>query len=100
MDNNYSVVEDFIIKVVEKYFDFTEILMIDNNYKDQISRYFQRIGGDSKTVYKHSKSDETGLFICELYHKGKLLITGEGISKKKSEQDVSKKALIHFNVIT
>jgi|TARA_B110001450_G_C17560273_1_gene456453 ribonuclease-3 len=102
LDGNYAVAEKFIIQVVEKYVDFTEILMIDNNYKDQITRYFQRIGGPdaTKPLYKHSKSDETGLFLCELHHDGKLLLTGEGISKKKSEQDVSKKALIHFNVIT
>ena len=102
LDGNYAVAEKFIIQVVEKYVDFTEILMIDNNYKDQITRYFQRIGGPdaTKPLYKHSKSDETGIFLCELHHDGKLLLTGEGISKKKSEQDVSKKALIHFNVIT
>jgi ribonuclease-3 len=102
LDTDYSVVEKFIIQVIEKYVDFTEIIMIDNNYKDQISRYFQRIGGTDvkKPIYKHSKSEETGLFKCELYHNEKLLLSGEGISKKKSEQDVSKKALIYFNVIT
>ena len=102
LDLGYLVAENFIIQVIEKYVDFTEIIMIDNNYKDQISRYFQRIGGPNvkKPIYKHSKSDETGLFICELYHNEKLLLSGEGISKKKSEQDVSKKALIYFNVIT
>ena len=96
---NYSMVEKFIIHVIEKFVDFTDILMIDNNYKDQISRYFQRNYNDgSRPIYKHTKEDD--IFYCELYHKDKLLIKGEGMSKKKSEQDVSKKALIYFNVIT
>ena len=96
---NYSMVEKFIIHVIEKFVDFTEVLLRDNNYKDQISRYFQRIYDDgSRPIYKHIKED--GKFYCELYHKEKLLIKGEGISKKKSEQDVSKKALVYFNVLT
>ena len=74
--------------------------MNDTNYKDQISRYFQRISDENiKPIYKHIKSEE-GTFTCELYYDNRLIITGEGISKKKSEQDVSKKALKYFNVIT
>ena len=99
LDTNYGTVEKFIIHVIEKFVDFTEVLLIDNNYKDQISRYFQRNFNDgSRPIYKHTKENDT--FYCELYHKDKLLIQGEGVSKKKSEQDVSKKALIYFNVIT
>ena len=99
LDTGYSTAEKFIIHVIEKFVDFTDILMIDNNYKDQISRYFQRNYNDgSRPIYKHTKEDD--IFYCELYHKDKLLIKGEGMSKKKSEQDVSKKALIYFNVIT
>ena len=99
LDTNYGTVEKFIIHVIEKFVDFTEVLLRDNNYKDQISRYFQRIYDDgSRPIYKHIKED--GKFYCELYHKEKLLIKGEGISKKKSEQDVSKKALVYFNVLT
>ena len=99
LDTNYKIAEQFIIRVIENYFDFTETLLIDNNYKDQISRYFQRVFDDgSRPIYKHIKKDD--IFYCELYHKDKLLISGEGGSKKKSEQDVSKKALIYFNVLT
>tara|TARA_B100000427_G_scaffold296372_1_gene276045 strand:- start:2036 stop:2845 length:810 start_codon:yes stop_codon:yes gene_type:complete len=99
LDTDYPTAEKFIIQVIESFVDFTEVLLIDNNYKDQISRYFQRNFNDgSRPIYKHTKENDT--FYCELYHKDKLLIQGEGVSKKKSEQDVSKKALIYFNVIT
>ena len=101
LDTNYQTAEKFIIRVMENYIDFTETILIDNNYKDQISRYFQRIYDDgSRPIYKHKKVEGDSKFYCDLYHKDKLLITGEGISKKKSEQDVSKKALIYFNVLT
>tara|TARA_B100001123_G_C15341762_1_gene1035289 strand:+ start:507 stop:1316 length:810 start_codon:yes stop_codon:yes gene_type:complete len=99
LDNDYKVAEKFIIQVIEKYIDFTEFLLFDTNYKDQITRYFQKNYNDgNRPIYKHSKKDN--IFICELYYKDKLIITGEGMSKKKSEQDVSKKALIYFHVLT
>lgn len=101
LDHGYDMCENFVVKVIEKFVDFTDILMNDNNYKDQISRYFQRICDDNqKPIYKHSKSEDSGLFICELYHKNKLISKGEGVSKKKSEQNASKGALILYNVIT
>ena len=101
LDHGYDMAERFVINVIETYVDFTDMLMNDTNYKDQISRYFQRISDENiKPIYKHSKCEETGMYKCELYHKDKLIISGEGISKKKSEQDVSKKALQYFNVIT
>ena len=69
------------------------------NYKDQITRYFQKNYNDgNRPIYKHSKKGN--IFLCKLYYKDKLIITGEGMSKKKSEQDVSKKALIYFHVLT
>ena len=99
LDNDYKVIEKFIIHVIEKYVDFTKFLLIDNNYKDQITRYFQKNYNDGiRPIYKHTKKDN--IFYCDLYYKDKVLISGEGMSKKKSEQDVSKKALIYFHVLT
>jgi ribonuclease-3 len=97
LDTDYQTAEDFIIKVIEKYVDFTEILMNDNNYKDQISRYFQKVY-NVYPKYVHSSSNDT--FYCKLYHGETYIIQGSGLSKKKSEQDASRKALIHFNVLT
>uniref|UniRef100_A0A6C0L1Q6 RNase III domain-containing protein n=1 Tax=viral metagenome TaxID=1070528 RepID=A0A6C0L1Q6_9ZZZZ len=98
LDHNYQVAEDFIIRVIEKYFDFTDILLRDNNYKDQISRYFQQNFG-VYPVYKTERIEDIG-FRTEILKEGEIIIQGEGISKKKSEQDASKRALIFYNVIT
>tara|TARA_B100000902_G_C27313783_1_gene919999 strand:- start:3305 stop:4105 length:801 start_codon:yes stop_codon:yes gene_type:complete len=99
LDNGYEMTRNFIIQVIEKYVDFTNILLTDTNYKDQICRYFQQIDkSEFRPSYKHRKEDNK--FYCELFYKDKLIMKGEGVSKKKSEQDVSKKALIHFNVIS
>ena len=79
------------------YCDFTEIILKDNNYKDQISRYFQQTF-NLYPKYKTEKYDD--IFKSTIYNGERVVCIGEGVSKKKAEQDVSKKALIHFNVIT
>ena len=44
--------------------------------------------------------NEEGDFISKIFKEDKMIIEGVGKSKKKAEQDVSRKALIHFNVLT
>ena len=39
--NDFKLVEKFIIQCIEKYIDFSDIILRDYNYKDQILRYFQ-----------------------------------------------------------
>jgi ribonuclease-3 len=98
LDTNYQTVETFLINVIEKHIDFTEILLTDNNYKDQISRYFQK----AFNVYPKYQSikNEGGDFTTYIFKDDEMIIEGFGKTKKKAEQDVSRKALIHFNVLT
>ena len=97
LDKGYEYTETFIINLIETYCDFTEIILKDTNYKDQISRYFQQ----TFNVYPKYKTEKYGnIFRSSIFNGETLIKTGSGESKKKAEQDVSKKALIHFNVIT
>lgn len=98
LDHNYEVVKEFLIKVIEIHADFTDILLRDNNYKDQISRYFQH---NFKIYPKYETvKNIDDVFESTLLKENNVISKGTGISKKKAEQDVSKKALIHFNVLT
>lgn len=97
LDKGYEYVKTFIINMIETYCDFTEIILKDTNYKDQISRYFQKTFNLYPT-YKTEKYDN--IFRSNIFKGDTLIKVGTGESKKKAEQDVSKKALIHFNVIT
>ena len=97
LDKGYTYTENFIIKLIEEYCDFTEIILKDTNYKDQVSRYFQQ----TFNIYtKYNTVKYENIFKSSIYKNDILIETGSGISKKKAEQDVSRKALIHFNVIT
>tara|TARA_B100000575_G_C23113584_1_gene643520 strand:+ start:564 stop:1376 length:813 start_codon:yes stop_codon:yes gene_type:complete len=96
---SYSFVEQFIIQCIEKYIDFSDTILKDNNYKDQILRYFQH---NYKVYPKYItvKCEENNSYTCKIYQEDKHIETGYGNSKKKSEQDASRRALIKFHVIS
>jgi ribonuclease-3 len=99
LDNDYSTIEKVLIRIIEKYVDFTEVMLKDTNYKDQISRYFQQTF-HIYPKYITTKEENTNIFYSKLIHEENIIVTGSGNSKKKAEQDASRKALVHFNVIT
>ena len=63
LDNDYETTKDPLIKVIEKHADFTEILLKDNNYKDQISRYFQQ---NFKVYPKYETSKVDDQFVSKI----------------------------------
>jgi len=97
LDQSYDMAQQFIISIIERYVDFTDILLTDTNYKDQLSRYFQKTFKEYP-VYKHTKKDNR--IFCEVIRENQSIVTGVGDSKKKSEQEASRKALCFYNVLT
>jgi ribonuclease-3 len=96
---DFELVERFIIATIEKYVDFSDTILRDNNYKDQILRYFQH-NYKLYPTYQCEKIESDNTYICKIFKGGEYIETGKGISKKKSEQDASRKALIKFCVIS
>jgi len=96
--NNYETVYNFIVKCIEKHIDFSDIILKDNNYKDQILRYFQH-NYKLYPTYKTEINNDNN-YECDIFKGDELIETGYGNSKKKSEQDASRKALIKFHVIS
>jgi ribonuclease-3 len=99
---DFTLVQEFVVNIIEEYLDLPEIIVRDTNYKDQILRYLQHNFKESPK-YEHISND-TGnsdkMFECKLLHKGATICTGKGHTKKKSEQNAAYNALIHYNVIT
>lgn len=99
LDNDYNTAELFILKVIEKYIDFGELIITDKNYKDQLMRYYQN-------NYKESPNYSNTYNELNKTYKTKLLnnkvnndIIGTGISKKKSEQDLARNILIEYGLL-
>ena len=97
--NNFQLVEKFIIQCIEKFIDFSDLILKDNNYKDQILRYFQH-NYKIYPTYKTIKNEEKNIYECQIFKEDEYIETGYGNSKKKSEQDASKKALMKFCVLS
>lgn len=100
LDKNYSTAEQFILRLIEGFIDFGELIITDKNYKDQLLRYYQNNYKESPK-YSNSYNDLDKLYKTILKNdKTNKNIVGFGISKKKSEQDLAKNVLIEFGVIT
>lgn len=100
--SNYILLEKFIINVIEKYIDFSDLIINDSNYKDKLLRYIQHNFLVNPT-YKTEKLDN-GNFKSNVYRNNEdgepiLIGSGEAETKKKAEQLCSKNALIHYGVL-
>ena len=97
---DYRLIEKFIITVIQNYIDISDLIQNDNNYKDQILRYFQK-NFSIQPKYETIKKEDTNNFISfiTLPDENKR-IEGLGNTKKKAEQNVAKNALIHYRVIS
>ena len=88
----------FIIKLIEKHKDLSEIIAHDDNYKDLLLRYFHQMKW-GHPIYNESRSNN-GKFISTVKNPfGTIIGKGIASSKKKAEQMASKKALVTLGVI-
>tara|TARA_A100001015_G_scaffold39177_1_gene43046 strand:+ start:877 stop:1665 length:789 start_codon:yes stop_codon:yes gene_type:complete len=98
LDNNYEIVKDILLNIVERYIDFTDIIIKNNNHKEQIIKYLQHNYKENpKYIDKDVLNDN--IYRCELHFQNKIISRGEGKSKKKAQQDASRNALIYYNVL-
>jgi|TARA_B110000208_G_C11738407_1_gene418975 ribonuclease-3 len=94
---DFAMVEKFIVNMIEAHVDFSDVILHDNNYKDQILRYFQH---NYKVHPTYVSVKEDNMYRCDILREATVVATGYGHSKKKSEQEASKRALIKFRVLS
>jgi len=98
----FQVCETFLVNLIEERVDFSELLLKDTNYKDQLLRYFQQ---KEKYHPKYKEISVDGLGQDRVYtigvldSDGNVIVEGLGSSKKKAEQNASHRALIYLNVL-
>ena len=84
------------INVIEKYIDFSDLIMNDYNYKDKLMKYFQQ---NNKEVLKYKEIMAEGpannktYTVCVVRKDESILAYGKGPTKKKAEQCASQNAL-------
>ena len=89
--NNYDIVEEYIINIFEKYIDFSELIINDTNYKDQLLRYFQN-NYKLQPIYNTIKT-EGNKFSSTVYRDTIKLQSGVDVTKRKAEQIAAKNTL-------
>ena len=100
LDNDYDFTKNIILTIIEKYIDFTDIIIKNNNYKEQIIKYLQHNHKENPSFKTSIDENDDKVYNCIMYFKGDLISKGTGKSKKKAEQDSAKNGLIHFKVLT
>jgi ribonuclease-3 len=94
--NDYEIVEKYILYILETYIDFTELIVVNTNYKDQLLRYLQT---NFKTHPKYEIQEQGTSFSCSVYNQDTKVCQGVGETKKKAEQNASKEALKYYGVL-
>ena len=86
---------------METHVDIADLISKDNNYKDQILRYFQH-NFKIHPTYETNKVEinESSMFECKIYKGEEFVQMGSGTTKKRAEQEASRKALQVFHVIS
>lgn len=98
----FQVCETFIINLMEDKIDFSDLIINDYNYKDQLLRYFQQTFHKTpkyKEILSEGPAHDRRFTMAVLDDTGDIVAEASGRSKKKAEQLASKKALIKYGVI-
>ena len=107
MGKAYEIVSKFVIHVIENNIDITDLILKDDNFKDQLMRYFQKEFDGKYPIYEplgvENNVSSTGVSNRKFHTCVKDLngnIIGEGFAKSKrdSEQKAAENALKHFAV--
>lgn len=100
LDSGFNICKIFIRSILESEIDYSNLIFNDNNYKDQLLRYYH------SNKWKHPLYiliNETGVGNKKIFtmglldNNGKIFIEASDSSKRKAEQKVSKFALFKYN---
>jgi ribonuclease III len=95
---NFSIVNDFVVSLIESHLDIPLLLREDDNYKDKMQKFCQQKLGFTPT-YK-MLSESSGVFTMGVVSpQGEILGQGKSGTKKQAEQLACKDALTKYSVI-
>jgi ribonuclease-3 len=106
-EEGFKICNNFIINIIEQKIDITELIINDDNYKDQLMRYYQKNFNGKFPIYEQKtiiqSVNENGILNKKFHmfvRNTDNTIIGEGIarSKKEAEQKAAKSALMHFGI--
>ena len=99
-----NVCECFIVNLLESgIIDISKLIITNDNYKDQLMRYYQKNFGGVYPIYRIENPEECKskkIFVMYVTdQEGNKIGFGEAKNKKEAEQKAAKQALEHLNVM-
>jgi ribonuclease-3 len=94
----FSVVNDFIVAVIETHLDIPLLLREDDNYKDKMQKYCQHTFQFAPT-YKLMNEEDGRFTMAVCKPDGETICTGTASTKKQAEQNACKIALQQYGVL-
>jgi len=97
----YDICKRFIVKTFETCVDFVDLILNDDNYKDQLMRFYQKKFNGKFPIYsKVNYDEETKYYFMSVVHPitDTVIGTGKAQSIKKAEQFAAKQGLKYFNI--
>lgn len=91
--NNLDRVSNWIVGLVEKSLDFSELIVANDNFKDMMIKHYQHNYGFIPKFYDKSTSvcgGEKIYVVCAKDNKDQVICVGKGKTKKIAESDCSK----------
>ena len=93
----YEIVRKFLITIIQKYVDMIEMIMKDENSKDQLMWYFQKNFNGLFPIYLKEKYENEHYYIYILEPNSETIVgKGQARSKKQAEQNAAQDALSYY----
>jgi len=97
MDLGFEAVRDWIIDIMEQHLDFSELIRLNTNYKDQIIKHYQHTYGYVPRFYEMDVTTDANnhktFKVCLKDKQETVISIGTGSNKKEAENDAAKRAL-------
>lgn len=100
----FTVVQKFLINVMQKHVNFVELITDDNNFKDQLLRFFQskyhqppRYKEVEVVGPPHDRTFTMG--VIDPHDDGKIIAKATARNKKVAEQEASRLALVELEEV-
>lgn len=97
----YYIAEKWIIYIIEKYIDFSDLIIKKTNFKDILVNYMQHNLQDTPKFLELNIITKNNIKIFNYCIKDKnnsIIATSTGFSKKDAENNVSKEALKYYGI--
>lgn len=95
----YYIAEKWIISIIEKYIDFSELIIKKTNYKDMLVNHMQHNLQDTPKFFELNVITRNNVKIfnyCIKDRNNSVIATSNGFSKREAENNVSKEALKYY----